>query len=301
MLLVFFLSVFLYNIFAIYVTYLLCSIWHAILENFRPGAVWALDLLLYYWLTRGKFGEAWTRWSWLELAGMCVMIAGTAVYNASIELPYFEYARESMSLARDEREIFSSDAIASSPLISKVHNTNTQALFSLRAVLLALRASCCNAERSLRCSLCLCMIHAQGARAERRLSAIQNLLLDEENAGGGGGGADGGAGSDGAHHHHELGMQGRGYGGVGSTQRPLLPASRGDAHAQLLVPTSSISQAHAQPFANAFNSSSAPSSPPKASPVTFHSGGGGKKRNFKSSRATTSTQSGSAANSNSDL
>ena len=168
----------------------------------------------------------------------------------------------------------------------------------LRAVLLVLRASCCNAKRSLRFSLCLCMIHAQGARAERRLSAIQNLLLDEE-SGGGGGGADGGADSDGAH-HHELGMQGRGYGGVGSTQRPLLPASRGDAHAQLLVPTSSISQAHTQPFANAFNSNSAPSSPQKASSVTFNSGGGGKpKRNSKSSRAT--TQSGSAANSNSDL
>ena len=128
MLLVFFLSVFLYNIFAIYVTYLLCSIWHAILENFRPGAVWALDLLLYYWLTRGKFGEAWTRWSWLELAGMLVMIAGTAVYNASIELPYFEYARERLATDRDEREIFSSDAIASSPLISKVHKQR-QAFF----------------------------------------------------------------------------------------------------------------------------------------------------------------------------
>lgn len=149
----------------------------------------------------------------------------------------------------------------------------------------------------------LLVIHTQGARAERRLSAIQNLLLDEES---GGGAVDGGSDVDGAH-SHELGTQGRGYGygGVATHQRQALQAGpRGDAHTQLLVPAPS--QTHAQPFANAFNSNSAPSSPQKASSVSFNSGGAGlgsnnnkAKRNSKSSRAT--TQSGSAAHSNSDL
>ena len=77
-------SVFLYNIFAIYVTYLLSSVWHAILENFRPGSIWAMDLLLYYALTERAFGEAWTRWSWMQLAGMIIMMAGTAVYDGFV-------------------------------------------------------------------------------------------------------------------------------------------------------------------------------------------------------------------------
>lgn len=81
---VYFLSVFLFNIFAIYVTYLLNSVWHAILENFRPGSVWLIDLLLYYVFTKHAFGESWTKWSWLELAGMGLMLFGTAVYNASV-------------------------------------------------------------------------------------------------------------------------------------------------------------------------------------------------------------------------
>jgi hypothetical protein len=29
-----------------------------------------------------SFGEAWTQWSWLQLAGMAVLFFGTAVYNA---------------------------------------------------------------------------------------------------------------------------------------------------------------------------------------------------------------------------
>ena len=35
----------------------------------------------------GGFGEAWTVWSWLELAGMIVLLLGTAVYNGSLKLP----------------------------------------------------------------------------------------------------------------------------------------------------------------------------------------------------------------------
>jgi hypothetical protein len=79
--------VFFYNVFCIYVTFLLDSIWHAILDNFRPVclssqlqllflfiivlltsvrlhccaqvSVWTIDLLLFYIFTDGAFGEAW--------------------------------------------------------------------------------------------------------------------------------------------------------------------------------------------------------------------------------------------------
>lgn len=74
-----------YNVAAIFVTFLLDSVWRSILENFRPVAVWGSDLALFYIVTKGAFGEAWTNSSYLELAGLCVLLIGTATYNGSIK------------------------------------------------------------------------------------------------------------------------------------------------------------------------------------------------------------------------
>jgi drug/metabolite transporter (DMT)-like permease len=80
-----------YNVFAVFVTFLLNSIWHAILDNFRPITVWGTDLLLFYVFTPRTFGEAWTPWSWLELSGMILLLVGTAVYNGTIQLRGHQY------------------------------------------------------------------------------------------------------------------------------------------------------------------------------------------------------------------
>ena len=85
----FFVTVAFYNIFAIYVTHFLSSIWHAILDNFRPISVWGTDLLLFYVFTGGRFGESWNQWSWLQLGGMFVLFFGTAVYNGSVSWLYW--------------------------------------------------------------------------------------------------------------------------------------------------------------------------------------------------------------------
>lgn len=85
LLVAFVLIVFLYNVFCIYITFLLNSIWHAIMDNCRPVAVWACGLTLYY--TTGKVGEPWTTASWVELAGMIVLFYGTAIYNGNIIFP----------------------------------------------------------------------------------------------------------------------------------------------------------------------------------------------------------------------
>jgi len=90
-------AVFFYNVFCVYVTYLLSSVWHAILDNFRPITVWATSLALYYIFTDGAFGETWGVWCWLEFAGMIVLLIGTAIFNASITLPCFDYAYEAYS------------------------------------------------------------------------------------------------------------------------------------------------------------------------------------------------------------
>lgn len=79
--LLYFFSVLQYNILAILVTYMLDSVWHAILDNFRPVTVWGLDLYIFYFISK-SFGESWTAWSFLQLFGMFVLLYGTAIYNA---------------------------------------------------------------------------------------------------------------------------------------------------------------------------------------------------------------------------
>ncbi|KAJ1630774.1 hypothetical protein T492DRAFT_78005 [Pavlovales sp. CCMP2436] len=80
----YFVLIFLYNSSGVLVTYLLNSVWHAILDNFRPITVWGADLFIFYAISKGTFGEEWNKWSYLELAGLGILLFGTAVYNASV-------------------------------------------------------------------------------------------------------------------------------------------------------------------------------------------------------------------------
>jgi len=78
---VYFFSIFFYNFFAVLVTFLLNSVWHAILDNFRPITVWILDLFIFYYINTA-FGEQWTIFSWVQVCGMFILLYGTAIYNA---------------------------------------------------------------------------------------------------------------------------------------------------------------------------------------------------------------------------
>jgi drug/metabolite transporter (DMT)-like permease len=80
MFIVYFIAIFGYNLFAVLVTYLLNSIWHAILDNFRPITVWLTDMFIFYFVNQA-FGEAWTAYSYLQLVGMGILLYGTAIYN----------------------------------------------------------------------------------------------------------------------------------------------------------------------------------------------------------------------------
>ncbi len=77
----YFLSIFFYNMLAVLVTFMLNSVWHAILDNFRPITVWITDLCIFYFISK-SFGEQWTVWSYMQLVGLFVLLYGTAVYNA---------------------------------------------------------------------------------------------------------------------------------------------------------------------------------------------------------------------------
>jgi len=80
--LLYFLSVLQYNILAVLVTFMLDSVWHAILDNFRPITIWGFGLMIHSF--GSQYGEVWTSASWLQLAGLIVLLFGTAVYNGSI-------------------------------------------------------------------------------------------------------------------------------------------------------------------------------------------------------------------------
>jgi hypothetical protein len=81
---VYFVCIFSYNLFAVLVTFMLSSVWHAILDNFRPITIWCTDMFIYYVVTAssGAFGEPWTKYSWVQLLGMSVLLYGTSIYNA---------------------------------------------------------------------------------------------------------------------------------------------------------------------------------------------------------------------------
>jgi drug/metabolite transporter (DMT)-like permease len=81
MFIAYFVLIFVYNTTGALVTLMLSSVWHAILDNFRPVTIWGTGLTLYYTVS-DLYGEHWNEYSWLQLAGMCVLVYGTAVYNA---------------------------------------------------------------------------------------------------------------------------------------------------------------------------------------------------------------------------
>mmetsp|Transcript_40686 Transcript_40686/g.74416 ORF Transcript_40686/g.74416 Transcript_40686/m.74416 type:complete len:479 (-) Transcript_40686:352-1788(-) len=78
---IYFFTIFFYNLFAVLVTFMLSSVWHAILDNFRPITVWVTDLVIFYYINP-IFGEAWTSYSYIQIGGMAVLLYGTAIYNA---------------------------------------------------------------------------------------------------------------------------------------------------------------------------------------------------------------------------
>lgn len=80
----FVLTVTIYNMAAVYVTKYLSAIWHAILDNFRPITIWGFGLLIH--ASYPGYGEAWTDSSWIQMLALVILLFGTAVYNGNITL-----------------------------------------------------------------------------------------------------------------------------------------------------------------------------------------------------------------------
>ena len=126
MFLLYFVAIFSYNLLAVLVTYMLDSVWHAILDNFRPISVWGVDLALFYVVTSGAFGEAWAYpGSYVQVAALGVLLYGTAVYNGSVKVPGCSYPPDAQPQLLSPMVVRASPALASSQVMKSplIHGT----------------------------------------------------------------------------------------------------------------------------------------------------------------------------------
>lgn len=82
-----------YNVCGMQVTQSLSAVHRVILETLRTLCVWVIDLFLFYFVTKGGFGERWTPYSLLQAAGFVLLVTGTLTYNATQLMAEFHSRR----------------------------------------------------------------------------------------------------------------------------------------------------------------------------------------------------------------
>jgi len=82
-----------YNIAGMMVTGSLSAVHRTMLEASRTMVIWALNLFVHYFVdpTAVGFGEAWTPYSYIQLAGFVVVIFGQTVYGGLLRVPGLTY------------------------------------------------------------------------------------------------------------------------------------------------------------------------------------------------------------------
>jgi len=70
-----------YNVAGMGVTQNLSGVARVIIETLRTLLVWLMDLLCWYVITPGFFGEPWTPYSFIQAIGFLLLVCGTLTYN----------------------------------------------------------------------------------------------------------------------------------------------------------------------------------------------------------------------------
>ena len=143
---------------------MLSSVWHAILDNFRPITIWAVQLALYSW-TDGVHGERWGDGSYLQLIGLGVMLLGTAIYNGTVTFPGLP-AKDLLATADDR----ASPSLSRSPLITK-NQSPTAVPF------VGTTSPCAHAAREATANRPREKPSASSARLDRRLTCFPLSVL----------------------------------------------------------------------------------------------------------------------------
>jgi len=74
-----------YNFCGMSVTGNLGAVFRTVLETMRTLFVWIVDLVLFYCFPALKLGESWSAYSFIQLGGFVVLVAGTMVYGKGNE------------------------------------------------------------------------------------------------------------------------------------------------------------------------------------------------------------------------
>ncbi|CAE7214956.1 SLC35F6 [Symbiodinium natans] len=81
-----------YNISGIAVTGALSAVHRVMIEALRSLIVWAFGLGVHYLVDdKSPFGETWTPYSWLEVAGFVLLMIGQVIYGAMLKIPRLYY------------------------------------------------------------------------------------------------------------------------------------------------------------------------------------------------------------------
>jgi len=90
-----------YNVTGMFVTNITSAVVRTILEGLRTLCIWVVQLFLFYYLKNKPYGrehpdigEAWTKWSYMQLAGFALLFTGMLIYNKIIKLSWFKYPEE---------------------------------------------------------------------------------------------------------------------------------------------------------------------------------------------------------------
>lgn len=82
---------FLNNVGIIFVIFYTSAINYTIVSNIRSLLVWIITLIIHRCDSTLVYGEAWTRWSWLQLSGFIVNVFATLIFNRVVVFKCFEY------------------------------------------------------------------------------------------------------------------------------------------------------------------------------------------------------------------
>ena len=91
---IFMVAVLFYNCYGMMITHTFSAVHRTLFEAVRTSCIWVTDLIIHVISPSSPFGEVWTGWSFLELAGFALLIFSTMMYNKNIKLPFFSYDQD---------------------------------------------------------------------------------------------------------------------------------------------------------------------------------------------------------------
>lgn len=83
-----------FNVASVSVTRFFNTVHRTMFEASRTAAIWGFGLVVHYMIdASATYGEAWLKYSWMELVGFVVLMVGQAIYGEVLRIPCFSYPK----------------------------------------------------------------------------------------------------------------------------------------------------------------------------------------------------------------